>query len=91
MRSARTWRSRWLTPRGDRQVVQEDEPLSIQTPREDDEDKLLEIFGSVSWSKSEASRKVGATGDLHRHFLRALFFILNLVEPRDGVPNREVL
>ena len=45
------------TARGYAQVVYEEEPVLVQPPVEDSEDKLLEVFRAISGTESEASWK----------------------------------
>ena len=65
---------------GDAQVVQEQEPLLVQPPSEDGEDKFLEVFRPVRWSKRQPFRQVRARRNEHSHLLGSLLLIVTLIE-----------
>ena len=65
---------------GDAQVVQEQEPLLVQPPSEDGEDKFLEVFRPVRWSKRQPLRQVRARRNEHSHLLGSLLLIVTLIE-----------
>ena len=71
---------RRLTPRGYRQVVQKEEPLTIEAAGEDNEHKLLEVLGAVHRSKGQTPRQPGSRSCKDRHFLGGLLFVVNLVD-----------
>ena len=56
--SGGAWRLTARPPSGDRQVVQEQEPFTVEPSHEHDEHELLEIFRPIGRSKSQPLRKI---------------------------------
>ena len=58
IRARRSWRKTGRPPRSYGQVVQEQVPLAVKAPREDDEDQFLEILRAIRGAERQSSRKV---------------------------------
>ena len=67
--------------RGNGQVVQEEEPLSVQTAPKHGEDQFLEVLRAVGRSEGQPSWEITSACRQNGHFARSLLFVEDLVEP----------
>ena len=88
MRSTRTIVVALLPSRGYAEVINEEEPVLVESSLEDREHELLEVLWAVCRSEGKSAWQPAPSGAQHCHFLTRLRFVVHLVEAFFEVSHR---